>query len=589
MKDFFKFMFASMLGFLLTSIVLFFLFFAFVMALVSLTKPEEVSIKDKTILHLKLDYEIDDRSSTSPLNFNFDFESFRAKPGLNDLLKNISKAKNDTKIAGIYLDLMDAPSGLATLSEIRNALSDFKESGKFIYAYGEILSQKTYYLATVADKIFVNPVGMIEFRGFRGNVVFLKGLLEKLEIEPQIIRHGKYKSAVEPLILDKMSDENKEQTLKFVQSMWDDVIIEISESRKLSIEKLNDIADKLVGSDAESAYNLHLIDSVIYYDQFLKIVGNKIGVENVSNDDLVSLADYKNVILKDQKEKRSKNKIAIIYASGSIIQGEGDEQSIGSDKIARTIRNARLDNSIKAVVLRVNSPGGDGVASDIILREVNLTREVKPVVVSMGNYAASGGYYISCGANKIFANPNTITGSIGVFGIIPNFQKFFNNKLGITFDGIMTNENADFMEVTKPLSEFQFTVIQNEIEKFYSTFLKHVSDGRKMSTEQVDEIAQGRVWSGTDALKLGLIDELGGIDDAVKAASELAKITEYRKVELPEQAEPFEQLIKDITGKSSRIAMEKELGPAAKYINYLKEVSKMQGVQARLPFEIDVD
>lgn len=589
MKDFFKFMFASMLGFLLTAVVLFFLFLAFIMALVSLTKPDEISVKDNSILHLKLDYEIEDRSSNNPFNFNMDFESFRTKPGLNDIIKNINKAKNDVRIKGIYLDLMDVPSGLATISEIRKTLDEFKESGKFIYSYGEILTQKTYYLATVADKICVNPVGMIEFRGFRGNVVFIKGLLEKLEIEPQIIRHGKYKSAIEPLILDKMSDANKEQTLAFIQSMWNDVIGDVSESRKISDEKLNEIADLLEGSTAQDAYNLHLIDSVIYYDQFLNIMAKRIESEDISKEDFISMEDYKYVTIKDQKEKRSKNKVAVIYASGSILQGEGDDQSVGSDKIARTIRNARFDKSIKAVVLRVNSPGGDGIASDIILREVNLTKSEKPVVVSMGNYAASGGYYISCGANKIFANPNTITGSIGVFGIIPNFQKFFNNKFGITFDEVLTNDNADFMEVTKPLSDYQYTLIQKEIDNFYTTFLQHVSIGRDMTPEQVDEIAQGRVWSGTDALSLGLIDELGGLDDAVEAAAELAKLDDYRIIELPTQLEPFEQIVQDVTGKSGKLALERELGSGYKYFKYLKEISEMEGIQARLPFNIEVE
>lgn len=578
-----------MLGFLLTSVILFFLFLAFIMALVSLTKPDEVSVKDNSILHLKLDYEIEDRSSNNPFNFNMDFESFRSKPGLNEIIKNIGKAKNDDRIKGIYLDLMDVPSGLATISEIRKTLGDFKESGKFIFAYGEIYTQKTYYLATIADKIFVNPVGMLEFRGFRGNVVFIKGLLQKLEIEPQIIRHGKYKSAIEPLILDKMSEANKEQTLAFIQSMWNDVVGDISESRKIGDQELNEIANLLEGSTAQDAYKHNLIDSVIYYDQFLNLLAKKIESENVTGEDFISLDDYNNVKPKEKKEKHSKNKIAVIYASGSIIQGEGDEQSIGSDKIARTIRNARFDKSIKAVVLRVNSPGGDGVASDVILREVNLTKSEKPVVVSMGNYAASGGYYISCGANKIFANPNTITGSIGVFGIVPNFQKFFNNKLGITFDEVLTNDNADFMEVTKPLSEYQYSLIQKEIDDFYTTFLKHVSIGRDMSPEEVDEIAQGRVWSGTDALRLGLIDELGGLNDAVESAAEMANLEDYRIIELPTQLEPFEQIVQDLTGKSGKMALERELGNGYKYFKYLQELSEMEGIQARLPFNIEVE
>jgi protease-4 len=586
MKDFFKFMFASMLGFLLTSIILFFLLLGFVMALVSLTKPKEQDIARNSVLQIKLDYVIEDRTSNDPFELNF--ESFRIRPGLNDIIKNIKKAKNDDRIKGIYLDLTDAPSGLATLTEIRDALEAFRQSGKFIYAYGEVLSQKSYYLATVADKIFMNPVGMLEFRGFRGNVVFIKGLLEKLEIEPQIIRHGKYKSAVEPLILDKMSNENKEQTLAFVQSMWDDVVIKISAKRNISAESMNKIANRLEASVAFDAYDLHLIDSVIYYDQFLNILSKQLGKDRISKEDFVSIDDYRHVSMKDA-EKRSKNKVAVIYASGSIIQGEGSDQTIGSDKIAATIREARFDKSIKAVVLRVNSPGGDGIASDIILREVNLTKVDKPLVVSMGNYAASGGYYISCGASKIIASPNTITGSIGVFGVIPNFQKFFNNKLGITFDGIATNENADFIPLNKPLSEFQNNILQKQIDEFYSTFIKHVSIGRNMDPKRVDEIAQGRVWSGSDALDLGLIDGLGNLEDAVASAVDMAKLEDYRVVELPTQPDPFEQLFRNLTGNSGRINLEKELGEGYRYFRYLQQISEMKGIQARLPFEIVIE
>ena len=589
MRDFFKFMFASMLGFFLTSIILFFLLFAFIMAMISFAQPEEVMIGNKAILHIKLDYVIEDRSSNDPFASGFNFAPFSSNPGLNEVLKNIEKARNDDRIKGIFLDLMDVPSGLATIAEIRNALVDFKTSGKFIYTYGQIISQKAYYLSTVSDKICLNPVGMIELRGFRGDVMFIKGLLEKLEIEPQIIRHGKYKSAIEPLILDRMSEANKEQTLAFIQSMWDDAIGGMAQSRNLSMEEINRIADRLEASRAEDAYKLKLIDSVIYYDQFLTMLAQRIDKEHINKEDLISLSKYTTVSHNTVKEKRSKNKIAVIFASGTISQGEGSDQSIGSDKIARTIRNARLDNTVKAIVLRVNSPGGDGIASDVILREVNMTKTVKPIVVSMGDYAASGGYYISCGANKIIAQPNTITGSIGVFGVIPNFQKFFNNKLGITFDEVKTNENSDFIGVTKPLSEFQYALLQEEIDNFYATFISHVSVGRNMPVEKVDEIGQGHVWSGTDAKEIGLVDELGGLNDAVKAAAELAAIEDYRIVEMPALLDPFEKLITDLMGESTQTLLQKELGTNYKYYKYVKGLAEIKGIQARLPFEIDIN
>ncbi|MCD4683015.1 MAG: signal peptide peptidase SppA [Bacteroidales bacterium] len=586
MKDFFKFMFASMLGFFLTFIIVFFLFFAFLMAMLSFTKSEDVVINEKTILHLKLDYPIEDRSSKDPWSFNYDFTSLKSDPGLNEIIKNIKKAKKDDRVKGIYLDLSDVPSGLATISEIRNSLDDFKEFGKFIFAYGEMLSQKAYYLATVADKVFLTPEGMLEFRGYRGEVIFLKGLLEKLEIEPQIIRHGKYKSAIEPLILDKMSEANKEQTLTFIQSMWDNTIKEISEARNIEVSALNDIANKLDASRTINAHELNLIDSVLYYDQFLTFMADKIDKELIAEENLISINNYSKARIKDNKKKRSRNKIAVVYASGSISQGEGNDNSIGSDRIARTLRNARLDESIKAVVFRVNSPGGDGLASDIILREVSLIKEEKPIVVSMGDLAASGGYYVACGANKIIANPNTITGSIGVFGIIPNFQMFFKNKLGITFDEVMTNENSDFMNVTKPMSEYQYELIQKEVDNFYSAFINHVVKGRNMTYEQVDEIGQGRVWSGIDALNLGLVDELGGLDDAIETAVELADLDDYRIVELPEQKDPFEKIITDLMNETKYNFVKKELGTNYQYLKYLKEVSEYNGIQARLPFEI---
>jgi len=546
-------------------------------------------IGNKAILHVKLDYVIEDRSSNDPFASGFNFAPFSSNPGLNEVLKNIEKARNDDRIKGIFLDLMDVPSGLATIAEIRNALVDFKTSGKFIYTYGQIISQKAYYLSTVSDKICLNPVGMIELRGFRGDVMFIKGLLEKLEIEPQIIRHGKYKSAIEPLILDRMSEANKEQTLAFIQSMWNDAIGGMAQSRNLSLEEINRIADRLEASRSEDAYKLKLIDSVIYYDQFLTMLAQRIDKENINKEDLISLSKYTTVSHNTVKEKRSKNKIAVVFASGTISQGEGSDQSIGSDKIARTIRNARLDNTIKAIVLRVNSPGGDGIASDVILREVNMTKTVKPVVVSMGDYAASGGYYISCGANKIIAQPNTITGSIGVFGVIPNFQKFFNNKLGITFDEVKTNENSDFIGVTKPMSEFQYALLQEEIDNFYATFISHVSVGRNMPVEKVDEIGQGHVWSGTDAKEIGLVDELGGLNDAVKAAAELAAIEDYRIVEMPALLDPFEKLITDLMGESTQTLLQKELGTNYKYYKYVKGLAEIKGIQARLPFEIDIN
>ncbi len=586
MKDFFKFMFASMLGFFLSSIILFLLLMGLIMSLIAFAQQEEVAVSNSSLLQIKLNYEIQDRTNNDPFADFTGFGSFKINPGLNKILKSIDKAKDDERIKGIYLNLGDLPSGLATISEIRKSLKLFKESGKPVYTYSNMLSQKAYYLATVSDKIFLNPEGSIDFRGFSSQVLFIKGLLEKLEIEPQVIRHGKFKSAIEPLIRTDMSEANKEQTLKFVGSMWDNTVNSISESRSIAKTYLNLIADSLIAQNPQKALSLHLIDSVLYFDQFLNFLAGEIDVDNISRDNLISLSEY--VDAKVKSKKRSKNKIAVIYASGNIVQGEGETNNIGGDKIARAIRNARLNKSIKAIVLRVNSPGGDALASDIILREVNLAKEEKPVVVSMGNLAASGGYYISCGADKIFASPATITGSIGVFGVIPNLEKFFNNKMGITFDGVKTNENADFISATKPLTKYQHDLIQMEIERVYSTFLKHVAKGRNMTTEQVDEIGQGRVWSGSDALKIGLVDEFGGLDEALEEAKDLANLEDYRIVELPKQKEPIQQVMDDLMGKTRIKLLQNELGGNYKYYQFLKEVENMNGIQARLPFEVDI-
>ncbi len=441
----------------------------------------------------------------------------------------------------------------------------------------------------MADKIYLNPEGMLEFKGFYSEIVFIKGLLEKLEIDPQIIRHGKYKSAVEPLILDKMSEANKEQTTAFVQSLWDETLANISAERNISIEKLNDIADKLDAFRADRALELNLIDSVIFFDEFLNLLANNLGVDVIKSDNLVSISSYDNVKTRTSSKKRSRNKVAVVYASGSISQGEGSDNTIGSDKIARTLRQVRLDNSVKAVVLRVNSPGGDGLASDIILREANLIKAEKPFVVSMGNLAASGGYYIACGADRIVANANTITGSIGVFGIIPNFQQFFNNKLGITFDNVKTNDNADFIQTTKPLSEFQYKLIEQEVDQFYKTFIGHVAKGRNMTIEEVDAIAQGRVWSGADALELGLVDELGDLNIAIDIAVQLAELDDFRIIEKPEQQDPFEKLISEFMGQTRQSHLEKELGKGYYYLKEFKEVYEMKGIQARMPFSLQIN
>jgi protease IV len=588
MKQFFKFMFASMLGFFLTFVLVMILFVGIIASAISLSGKETVAVPDKSILVLKFDEPLNDRSPSNPFS-GFDFANFKTHKniGLNEVLHLLQKAADDSKISGIMMDLDVIQAGSATTEEIRNGLLEFKKSGKFIYSYSEGYSQKAYYLASVSDKIFLNPAGSLDFKGLAGQVVFLKGLLGKLEIEPQVIRHGKFKSAVEPLIMDKMSEANKEQTLSFISSMWNQMLKGISESRQISVNQLTAIADSMKIGSPKDALALKMVDKLAYKDQVIDELMAKTGAKENKDLSLITLVKYSSA--PDNEPRGSKDKIAVIYALGSIGGGDGDDQTIGSEKLSKTIRKARLDKNIKAIVLRVNSPGGSALASDVIWREMILARQAKPVVVSMGDVAASGGYYIACGASKIIASPNTITGSIGVFGIVPNMQKFFNNKLGITFDAVKTNAYADYISGIRPLAESERKFLTRDIEAIYSTFISHVSEGRKMTIAQVDSIGQGRVWSGADAKRIGLIDDFGGLDFAIKTAAKLAKLEKYRITELPEQKDPFTMIMEELGNDGSSRILKAELGENYTYLNYIREISKMKGVQARLPFQINVE
>ena len=587
MKQFFKFTFASMLGFVLAGILMFFILVGIIASAVSMGKDEEVVVPDKTILMLTLDQPISDRSSDNPFaHFNFSRPEASKQLGLNDITASLKKAATDPKVKGIYLELTDLPSGQATIEEIRNALIDFKKSGKFIVSYSEVFTQKSYYLASVSDKIYLNPAGGMEFKGMVGQVMFFKGMLEKLDVEAQVIRHGKFKSAIEPFTLDKMSEPNKEQTLAFISGMWNHILGGISDSRKISVADLTKIANEFKIQSPQDAVSLKIVDKLLYKDQVLDELRTRVAVKE--NKDLKFMKLGKYAKAPEKEKKSSSDKIAIIYASGNIVSGEGDEGTIGSDDISKAIRKARLDENVKAVVLRVNSPGGSALASDVIWREMLLTKKAKPVVVSMGDVAASGGYYIACAADKIFAYPNTITGSIGVFGIIPNMKEMFNKNLGITFDEVKTNPYADYIPVTRPMNDGEKKIITNEIETIYTTFITHVSEGRKMSVAQIDSLGQGRVWSGVDAKRIGLVDQFGGLNDAIAEAAKLAKLKEYRTLELPEQKDTFEQIMQAFSGDNTSIYMKKELGAAYPYFHYLSQMSHLKGVQALMPYEFDI-
>ena len=584
MRQFFKFTFASMLGFLLAGFLFMFITIGIIVSVVSAGKKETVFVPEKTILVLTLDQPISDRSSDNPFaHINFSRPDVSTQLGLNDIIGSLKKAKSDSKVKGIYLELSDVPSGQATIEEIRNALIDFKKSGKFIVSYAEVFTQKSYYLASVSDKIYMNPAGDMEFKGMVAQVMFFKGLLDKIDVEAQVIRHGKFKSAIEPFTLDKMSEPNKVQTLTFISGIWNHLLDGISVSRKISVDDLNAIASEYKIQSPQDAVNLKMVDKLLYKDEVLDELKIRVDAKKIKDLKFMKIGKYAKAPQADKKS--ADDKIAVIYASGNIISGEGDEESIGSERISKAIRKARLDENVKAIVLRVNSPGGSALASDVIWREMLLAKKAKPVVVSMGNVAASGGYYIACAADKIFAYPNSITGSIGVFGIIPNMKEMFNKNLGITFDEVKTNPYADYIPFTRPMSDAEKKIITHDIENIYSTFTKHVSEGRKMTVAQIDSIGQGRVWSGVDAKRIGLVDEFGGLTDAINEAAKLAKLKDFSTMELPEQKDTFEQLMETFSGDNTSVFLKKELGAAYPYFSYLSRMSRMQGVQALMPYD----
>lgn len=588
MKDFFKFVFASMIGFILSFFVVFLLLIALITAMVSSAGNDgKVTIASNSVLHVSLDYPIKERTDKNPFAdlSLFGLESKKTL-GLNEILANIEEAKSDDRIKGIYLDVSSLSSGMATIEEVRGALIDFKKSGKFIIAYSEVYTQGAYYLATVADKIYLNPEGMIDFRGLSSEIMFFKGALEKLDIEAQIIKVGTYKSAVEPFILDKMSEPNKQQVTSFLGSMYDHILSEISKSRKISKESLFSMADSAKIRDPKDALSFKMVDGLKYKDEVLDELKKLTKTDQKKDIKSVSLEEY--TANEEEKEESSKNRIAIIYANGEIMSGEGDDETIGSERISRAIRKARSDDKVKAIVLRINSPGGSALASDVIWRETVLAKKSKPVIVSMGDLAASGGYYIACAADSIFAQPNTITGSIGVFGIIPNMQKFFNNKLGITFDGVKTGQFADLGSISRPLTDGEKMIIQLEVNKTYDTFTKKVADGRKKSQTYINSIGQGRVWSGTEALKIGLVDRLGSIDDAIVSAAKKANIKDFKIVDYPSQVDPISALFDKSGDKVKSYFVKRELGDNFMYYEQMKSALNLSGVQARIPYNIQI-
>ena len=577
---------ASILGSLMAFMIIVGMFFIF-MVLVG-SAEDGVVVKRNSVLEISFMAPILDYTGKDA---NDPFAGLWTEElGLDEILHAIEVAKNDEHIEGISITTGFLQAGMAQAREIRNALIDFKSSGKFVVAHADVYAQRDYYLATAADEVYINPVGAMDFKGLATEVLFYKELQEKSGIKMEVIRHGKYKSAVEPFLSDTMSEENRTQIKELITSIWNVMVDDISESRKLSPHDLNQIADTLGGRTPEYAVASGLLDGALYFDEYEDLMKEKIGLSEDEEIEYVGLRDY---IQNANKRaiRTGSDKIAVIYAQGEILGGEGGKDYIGQGLIVEALHKALDNKSIKAIVLRVDSPGGSALVSDIIWREMQLAKEKKPIVVSFGNIAASGGYYIGVGGDKIFAEPTTITGSIGVFGTIPNINQLADN-VGINAEQVGTNKNSVDYSFFEPMTDTFRAAIEESIEETYETFLDRVSKGRNMTVEQVDQIAQGRVWSGVDAKALGLVDELGSLDDAIAAAAEMAGLESYGVRKYPNYKSDFELFMEDFGSAKAKIGesiIQEEIGSEAyQILKEFKQFTKQEGIQAKMPFSLNI-
>ena len=585
MKSFFKTFLASFLGSAMLLVIIFIAFIVSVVSSIVSASDTAVNIKPQSVLYMTLDYEIPERTNANNLGFIFTGSTFKTSDnaGMNDILNNIKAASIDPNISGIFLELSQIGTSTANIEEIRNALNDFKKSGKFIVTYSEAYSQNAYYLASVSNDIYMFPDGSLDIHGMASQNMFYKHLLDKLGIEIQIIRpaNNRFKSAVEPYFLDKMSDANREQTSALLESIWKKICDDISVSRGIDVKLINKMADDLtLMFEPETALENNFIDGLIYRDELIAKLQQYVNIGDKKLN-LIRNTQYAKV---RPELNIGEDKIGIIYASGQIIDGKGDDSTIGGESLSKAIRAAKNDKKVKAIVMRVNSPGGSAIASEVIRREVELAAKEKPFIVSMGNYAASGGYWISSSSHYIFADPNTLTGSIGVFGTVPNIKEFMNDKIGLTFDEVKTNENSDFGTMTKPMTSYQLKMMQKYVTKTYDEFTTLVSESRNLRKTFVDSIGQGRVWSGSDAIKIGLVDELGGIENAIAHAAEKAGLESYSIKEFPKQEDIFESLLKtDKQEYYTKTILKDKLGDKVKYLEALEKLNETEGVQALMP------
>ena len=585
-KKFWRVVLGSMLGFFLSMAVCFFLSVFFMLLMIVSLTPKTSPIKDNSILKITLSNQIVERSVDNPFE-DMDMGPFSSNNtiGLDDILNCIDKAATDPKVKGIYLNTSFVPASPATIEEIRNALLKFKESGKFIFAYSDTYTQGAYYLATVADQIALNAKGDLTFKGLAAHILFYKGLLEKLDVDIQVVKHGEFKSAVEPYTLDKMSEANRLQMNTLLSSIWKNMLDNIEKTGRISKDSLNLIADGLLCSNAQKAKDLGMIDVLCYYPDVEKELKILAGTPESEKINFISLNDYKKEI---KDAYKMGDKIAVIYALGQIIDGKGTQEIIGSETLSREIQKACKDDKVKAIVLRVNSPGGSALASEVIWNEIEMVKKAgKKVVVSMGDYAASGGYYISCGADAIIAQPSTLTGSIGVFGMIPSLQNFLKNKLGVTVDVATTNRHSDFATGLRRLDESEIGIFKMQVEDIYATFIQRVADGRGMTVEAVDKIGEGRVWSGKDAVELGLVDKLGNIEDAVKEAAALANLQVYGIDYYPQKKNWWAMLFNKEQDMDA--ALKVKLGELYYIYAAYNQVANGSGIQTRMPFDIVVE
>lgn len=581
--NFFKTFLASCLGTLITLLVLIVLMIGF---LVGLGSEEEVIVRDNSVLQLNLDAQITEQQIENPFE-GLPIGNSIPNIGLLQLKQTILNAKTDPKIKGIFLNVTYPMTGFSSIEEIRQSLIDFRKDGKWVIAYADAMSEGAYYLASAADKVYLNPEGEVEFNGLSIEVLFFKKMFEKLEIKPEVFRVGQYKSAVEPFLLDKMSDENRTQLTEMTNSIYSQLLTRVSESRDIPKEKLKEISDKMLIRNASLAVEHGLVDSLLYYDQVLNELRNRLSIEETAKVNFIKYNKYRKSI--DSTPGASDNEIAVIVADGTIMPGSADEGVIGSDTFADEIRRARENKKVKAIVIRVNSPGGSFQASDIMWREITLAGEKKPVIASMSDYAASGGYYLSMGCDTIVAQPHTITGSIGIFSVLFDASGLMENKLGITSEEVKTGEYGEMVTISRPLSDAEKNVWQRRTEEIYETFTGKAAAGRKISKDEIKKVASGRVWTGEQAKERGLVDVLGGYDDAIRIAAEKAGISDNYRVRLYPRIKNFlEQLTESLSENSRTNTMKAEMGQYYMLYEQWQHVKSYHGVQARMPVEFKI-